>query len=135
LGAILFLSLKVVWYQLVHFIQLLNLILSDFSPFGIDGERIKSPEGATELKIFKEAYSTISNIMDLLTSFYNSGKMRGVYVNPKKAEHIIELGDYIITAKQIGPPAFSIDFGKSLENVGKIKFPLLNFREKLLLLR
>ena len=90
-----------------------------FSPFGIDGERLKSAESATELKIFKEAYSTISNTMDLLTSFYNSPKMRGVYVNPKKPEHIVELGDYIITAKQIGPPAFSIDFGKSLEYVGK----------------
>ncbi|HMG93031.1 MAG TPA: DUF5597 domain-containing protein [Chryseolinea sp.] len=90
-----------------------------FSPFGIDGESVKSPEKATDLKILKEVYSTVSNTMDLLSSFYNTGKMRGVYVNPKKIEHIIELGDYIITAKQIGPPAFSIDFGKSLEYVGK----------------
>ena len=90
-----------------------------FSPFGIDGERVKSPESATELKILRETYFTLSNAMDLLTSFYNSPKMRGVYVNPKKPEHIVEIGDYIITAKQIGPPAFSIDFGKSLEFVGK----------------
>ena len=92
-----------------------------FSPFGIDGERVKSPESATELKILKEVYATLGTNMELLTSLYNTNKMRGLYVNSKKTEHVIEIGDYVITAKQIGPPAFSIDFGKSLEYVGKNK--------------
>lgn len=91
-----------------------------FAPFGIDGERIKSKENATHLSILTATNKTLSNMMGLVTSNYNSPKMRAVYINAGKKEHKIELGDYQITASSSAERGgFSLDFGKSLENVGK----------------
>ncbi len=91
-----------------------------FAPFGIDGERTKSKENAVHLSILTATNKTLSNMTGLITSHYNSSKMRGLYINATKKEHKIELGDYQITASSSTERGgFSLDFGKSLENVGK----------------
>jgi hypothetical protein len=91
-----------------------------FAPFGIDGERMKSKENATHLSILTATNKTLANITGLITSNYNSSKMRAVYINAGKKEHKIELGEYQITASSSAERGgFSFDFGKSLENVGK----------------
>ncbi|MFN8346920.1 MAG: DUF5597 domain-containing protein [Spirosomataceae bacterium] len=91
-----------------------------FAPFGIDGERTKSKDNAVHLNILTATNKTLVNMTELITSHYNSPKMRAVYINATKREHKVELGDYQLTASGTGGRSgFSIDFGKSLEQVGK----------------
>lgn len=90
-----------------------------FSPFGIDGESTLNPSSKTDLKIFIDTYAALSQMMGTITSNYNSGKMKGVYVNAKKTEQQVEIGDYILTAMPSGAGGFGLDFGKSIEQIGK----------------
>jgi Domain of unknown function (DUF5597)/Beta-galactosidase len=95
-----------------------------FAPFGIDGDRVKSPDNATNLKILKETNKAISGMMGLITTNYNSPKMKGAYIYPKRAEQKLEIGDYNITASNLAGGGFSMDFGKSLDQVGKAKISM-----------
>ena len=93
-----------------------------FSAFGIDGPSVKSPENATNVRILTGLNETISQMATVITANYDSPKMRAVYINPKRKEHAIDIGDYqIIASSSGGMDGFSIDFGKSLEQVGKHK--------------
>jgi Domain of unknown function (DUF5597)/Beta-galactosidase len=95
-----------------------------FAPFGIDGEKMKTPENATNLKIFKETNKAIAGMTGLITANYNSSKMKAAYIYPKQAEQKLEIGDYTITASSLAGGGFSMDFGKSLEQVGKAKISM-----------
>lgn len=98
-----------------------------FAPFGIDGERTKSKENTVHLDILTATNKTLANMTELITSNYNSPKMRGVYINATKKEHKVELGDYQLTASSsVERGGFSLDFGKSLEKVGKPQVPSTN---------
>lgn len=93
-----------------------------FSVFGIDGPSLKSPENATNVRILTALNETLGQMAGVIATNYNSSKMRAVYINPKQKEHAIDMGDYQITASSSGGmDGFSIDFGKSLEQVGKHK--------------
>jgi hypothetical protein len=90
-----------------------------FAPFGIDGEKIKNPENPTNVKLLKETNRALSAMMGLITNNYNRPNMKGAYIYPKRSEQKIQMGDYHITARNLAGAGFSIDFGKSLEQVGK----------------
>lgn len=92
-----------------------------FAPFGIDGERTKSKESATNLNLLKDTFKHISGMMGIITQNYGTDKLKGVYLNPVKESQEIQIGNYKLTATSGRKGGFSIDFGKSLEEAGKAK--------------
>ncbi len=92
-----------------------------FAPFGIDGEKTKSKESATNLNLLKGSYKAISQMTGTITQNYGSDKMKAVYLNPVKESQNLQMGDYKLTATNSRKGGFSIDFGKSLESEGKTK--------------
>lgn len=91
-----------------------------FSPFGIDNDKLQLPESAKDLNLFTQSYSTLGNMMQLITSNYGTGNMDALYIFPKRAEQKIELGNYVITATSSTIGGFSLDFGKSIDKIGKV---------------
>ena len=92
-----------------------------FAPFGIDGEKTKSKESATNLNLLKGSYKAISEMTGMITQNYGSDKMKAIYLNPVKESQEIQIGDYKLIATNSRKGGFSIDFGKSLESEGKAK--------------
>ncbi|MDZ7879940.1 MAG: DUF5597 domain-containing protein [Saprospiraceae bacterium] len=92
-----------------------------FAPFGIDGEKTKSKESATNLNLLKGSYKAIAGMTGTITQNYGSEKMKAVYLNPVKESQDLMMGDYKLTATSSRQGGFSIDFGKSLEMEGKAK--------------
>lgn len=92
-----------------------------FSPFGIDGDRISSDAGKSDLQLFSQIYKILGNMMGFVTSQYGSEKMRGLYIHQKKTEQRVEIGDYLFTASSSRGGGFGmgIDFGKSIEQIGQ----------------
>ena len=90
-----------------------------FAPFGIDGNGPKNPENAKNVSLLKDIYKALPQMAGLITSNYNSGKMKAVYIQPNKKKQTEALGDYLITATGSNVRGFSFDFGKSLEQLGK----------------
>lgn len=95
-----------------------------FAPFGIDGSKFKLPENEQHVALFSQINKTLNNIPELITSNYNSKGMKAVYINQTKKEDKINIGGYTITATTSNAGGFSIDFGKSLEQIGKNKMSM-----------
>ena len=92
-----------------------------FAPFGIDGDRMRSKENATNLALLKSTYGALSGMMGLITQHYQTDQVRGIYLNPVKETQELTIGDYKLMASNSRKGGFSIDFGKSLEEAGKAR--------------
>lgn len=90
-----------------------------FAPFSIEGETMRNADNAPKLKLLSDTYRALSGMMNLITDRYHSDNMKGIYLFPGRKEQSSTVGDYQITATSSATPGFSLDFGKSLEQVGK----------------
>jgi len=90
-----------------------------FAPFGIDGWNRNDEQVKLNLKLLGEINGSLQQMQGLIGSKYNSPQMRGAYFAPPARNKEIELGDYKIAVGSSADFRFSIDFGKSLEQVGK----------------
>lgn len=90
-----------------------------FAPYGIDGWNKNDESTKKNLKLITEINTTLKEMSGIITSKYESQQMRGAYIAPMSRGKAIEIGDYKLTTASLAGFAFSIDFGKSLEQAGK----------------
>lgn len=90
-----------------------------FAPFGLDGWNRNDESVKANLKLLGEINGALQGMQGLISSKYGSDQMRGAYFALTAHHKTIEMGDYNIAIGSSTDFRFSIDFGKSLEQVGK----------------
>jgi hypothetical protein len=94
-----------------------------FAPFGIDGSGPKKEDNAVNLALLKQINKTLDNMAGIITASYHTEKMNAVYINQSQKKDVVSMGDYIITATTSNERGFNLEFGKSLDQVGKNNIP------------